>query len=260
MVDMDALAAARSSSAAAAASPSPFETNVKQPRVKSFFERAKEPVVAYNSDAERRGELRSPELLDALIRRDEQTALELLKLPGIDVEFKGRSGVTPLMLASKHGYVDVVKALLEKGANVHAVDDNGTTVIEFPANRHKEKILQLTLRTHHNVALAAGKSIAELQAERDKYDEIIKLIVGEPMTFIKGFLKEGTREIDSPAITTILHDLELHPIVHSIRTGAQSYGYKPVRGGRRRYRSLHKTQKTKKQRARKARESRNRKY
>ena len=259
---MGDLAAARASSAAAAAdkAPLPFASNVAHKSVKPFFARAQEPVMAYNSDAERRGELRSPELLDALIRGDEKRALELVKLPGINVEFKGRSGVTPLMLASKHGYVDVVKALLEKGANVHAVDDNGTTVIEFPANRHKEKILQLTLRTHHNVALAAGKSIAELQAERDKYDEIIKLIVGEPMTFIKGFLKEGTREIDSNAITTILHDLELHPIVHSIRTGAQSYGYEPPSGGRRRYRSLHKTQKTKKQRARKARGSRNRKY
>jgi ankyrin repeat protein len=45
----------------------------------------------------------------------------------MDVQAKSRYGSTPLHYACKVGKTEVVEALLEKGADLHAKDNDGST-------------------------------------------------------------------------------------------------------------------------------------
>ena len=56
----------------------------------------------------------------------EQEALSLInEAPGVDVDAPMSSGHTPLMLAARHGTVDVLRALVGKGADVNTKNANG---------------------------------------------------------------------------------------------------------------------------------------
>ncbi len=65
----------------------------------------------------------------------------LLATPGIDVNAKmSRSGMTALMRAATKGHLDIVEILLNRGANVNEVDNEGRTARDLAKN---DKIKQL---------------------------------------------------------------------------------------------------------------------
>ena len=56
----------------------------------------------------------------------------LVEEKGMDVNStKRKSGFTPLMQAASYGYTDIVDFLLEKGADIHARDNNNLNVLEY---------------------------------------------------------------------------------------------------------------------------------
>ncbi len=56
----------------------------------------------------------------------------------LDLPIPGQEGRTVLMVAAKYGWKHIVKSLLENGANVNAVDENGNTSLMYVA-RYAEK-------------------------------------------------------------------------------------------------------------------------
>ena len=72
---------------------------------------------------------------------------ELLKASGIDVNIPhGDDGVTYLMNAAKLGYLDKVKILLEAGAAVDMVDEEGNNALEYAQQSNspnKQEIIKL---------------------------------------------------------------------------------------------------------------------
>ena len=226
---MESLAAARASSAAAAARPLPFASNVAHPiPSESFFAKPKPTVVAFNSRAGGLGAKRGPELLDAIKSGNETKAVELIRIPGVPLEYRGVWILTPLMLASNLGYVEVVRALLEQGADKNAVAGFGLSpdpksnqmVIEFPAYMYTSwhKYMRNPGLSDRPDGKPGIISVKEINDILDKYNAIIHLIVGNPAEFIQG---KSDR-----IIKKILSALEDHPIAVSIKTIAMARGYK----------------------------------
>jgi ankyrin repeat protein len=75
----------------------------------------------------------------AIITLKERAALFLIRdVPHIDINVRGRKGATALMLATKEGMVETMKALVAKGAQVEAVSEDGHTALIYAAAEEQE--------------------------------------------------------------------------------------------------------------------------
>jgi len=92
-------------------------------------------------ETERIGE----QLLQSLLEDDEETAIDLIGQPFVNINHASATGVTPLMLACFKGFDTVVTALLEKGADVNAVDKDGTTALIYACRASEAKIAMTLL-------------------------------------------------------------------------------------------------------------------
>ena len=70
-------------------------------------------------------------LWSAVERNDVETVEQLLE-NGTDVEEKFQ-GWTPLMIASQDGFVDIMRMLINKRADLEAANKNGRTALSFAA-------------------------------------------------------------------------------------------------------------------------------
>jgi len=77
-------------------------------------------------------------------------------------------GCTPLWLAVGKGHEEVVKLLLESGANVHAEHKDGKTVLHFTVERRQDKFVQLLLLFSANVHAEHkdGRTVLHFAVER----------------------------------------------------------------------------------------------
>ncbi len=88
-------------------------------------------------------------LLDeAIVSGDLELVRYLVEEKGLDVnETRRKSGFTPLMQAASYGYTDIVRYLLEKGADIHARDSSNLTVLEY-TKKLQRKNMQKFLETY----------------------------------------------------------------------------------------------------------------
>lgn len=68
------------------------------------------------------------------------------------VEARSPEGWTPLIVASFHGHLDLIRALIARGANVNAVNGKGTSVLMYA----KSAALRDGCYTVMDILLAAG--------------------------------------------------------------------------------------------------------
>ena len=96
------------------------------------------------------------------IKKGNIPTAELIIQLGADVntatnEFDGEhEGTTPLMEASSHGYVSIVKKLVENGAHVNATKKDGTHAAYLAAENGYLNILNLLIQKNPNVADIIG--------------------------------------------------------------------------------------------------------
>jgi ankyrin repeat protein len=68
--------------------------------------------------------------------------VKVLLEKGADIEAKDEDGQTSLMWASYRGYSEVVELLLENGANIEAKDNRGKTALDLVENDKVKKMLE----------------------------------------------------------------------------------------------------------------------
>jgi len=68
------------------------------------------------------------------IHRNQAASVVALVRNGANVNGRMRSGETPLMMAAGYGYTEIVRTLLESGADVYAVMDNGRNALDLAAS------------------------------------------------------------------------------------------------------------------------------
>ena len=70
-------------------------------------------------------------LFEACDQKRPEVALAIAEIPGVEIDFRGLGGKTPLMAASKRGLTDVVRVLLSKGADLEAIDSHTQNALEL---------------------------------------------------------------------------------------------------------------------------------
>ena len=83
---------------------------------------------------------------------------------GADVDAVNSTGFTALHLAARNGYIDVMKTLLKHDANIDATDESGWTALYYAANNDCEAVVRLlTNRGADLNAKARDKGLLQLQ-------------------------------------------------------------------------------------------------
>ena len=65
----------------------------------------------------------------AICKRDSETAKKLIEY-GANINEKS-NGMTPLMIAARYNNVEIIKILIEKGANLKTLDDKGLSALKY---------------------------------------------------------------------------------------------------------------------------------
>jgi ankyrin repeat protein len=65
----------------------------------------------------------------AIVKGDLETVKKFIEY-GADINQKS-NGMTPLMIAARYNQVDIIKLLLDKGANYKIMDDKGLTALKY---------------------------------------------------------------------------------------------------------------------------------
>ncbi len=70
---------------------------------------------------------------------------------GADVNAKNNSGLTALISASYLGHIEIVQALLDKGADINASANNGATALIFASANGRAEVVELLLKNGADV-------------------------------------------------------------------------------------------------------------
>lgn len=77
----------------------------------------------------------------AIAKGDFATVKKLIEY-GASVHEKS-NGLTPLMIAARYNNVEIIKLLLEKGADVKAKDEKGITALKYAEASNSKEVIEL---------------------------------------------------------------------------------------------------------------------
>jgi len=104
--------------------------------------------------------------------------LYMEEMQDINVSFEHLGGASPLLLACKHGAVDVAKVLLGRGANINQRDSQERTAIFWAASVGQSECLRLLLDWCEDLDLEGGNHLSPLNcaAYNDHFDCLCMLL------------------------------------------------------------------------------------
>ena len=109
----------------------------------------------------------------------EKVVTEELSKADVHIDFRNENNATPLFAAAAHGSLEIVKALLAKGAKVDLLRNGGFTALYVAAlNGHKDEVEELIKhKADINLCTTDGETplyAAALKGHKDVVDELIK--------------------------------------------------------------------------------------
>lgn len=98
--------------------------------------------------------------------------------PGTHPGSRDENGNTPLLIAAQRGYAQMVKKLLEQGADVDARNDYGTTALMFASDYGHAEIVRILLDHGATVNLKDVRGHTALMFAANKgYEEIVEMLL-----------------------------------------------------------------------------------
>jgi len=122
-------------------------------------------------------------LLNAIKNSNIDEVNRLLKKPYININVQGEYGITPLMEAVRKRRseakecVEIVKILLEKGANLDLQDSYGSTALHYAVNMNKPEIVQMLLEKGANPNMQNKDGETALHRASVAQPEIVKMLL-----------------------------------------------------------------------------------
>jgi len=119
-------------------------------------------------------------LLFAASRKNDKESIKVLLDAGAKIDMPDYEGITPMMHASQHSYLDIVKFLVEKGANVNKKSTYGYTALSLNMGflDRDEKIVKILLDAGADPNIIYTNSMTPLlYAAYYKENEIVELLV-----------------------------------------------------------------------------------
>jgi len=138
-----------------------------------------------------------------------------------DMEKTDNTGNTPLQIAALDGSVDIVKALIEAGANIHCKNsDKDTPLIDAVENSHLEVIkVLLDAGADPRVTNLNGKQPLELLSEdSEQYEEIKQLLTRAVQTYTGDTNQSNPTAIKSDVVASTANSLlYVQPTLENLR-------------------------------------------
>jgi len=139
------------------------------------------------------------ELNDALLKASEAGNLQIAKdciNAGADVNAKLRTGATPLLLAVFDGHTEIVRLLLEKGADANCkFPGKNVTALMIAAQNNHIEITKLLLEKSVDITAKTADGIdAKLIAEKNGHMDILGLLNQKTRDLVSGAPSESAPE------------------------------------------------------------------
>ena len=116
-------------------------------------------------------------LFDAVKAKNYELVKKLID-EGADVNAKNDEGETALMIASNEGDKEICELLIEKGADVNAKDNEGNTALMYVSLKGDKEICELLIKNNAEVPELDDSitkeykySWAELRAYKQEFDK-----------------------------------------------------------------------------------------
>jgi ankyrin repeat protein len=95
-----------------------------------------------------------------------------------NVNFADIDGNTPLMFAAEHGLLEILRVLIDKGADVNAADNNDWTALMSAANQGNLTTVQVLLDKGANIKQtnADGLTVLDIIAIKEPNEVNLKLL------------------------------------------------------------------------------------
>jgi len=159
--------------------------------------------------------------LHKAVKFNKPTAVFVLISYMASLNQKNGNGETPLIIAVKHGYVEIVQKLLnEKETNVNLGDNSGLTPLHHAMKRQQQKIYAELMKYPERVRVNApdneGSTPLMFAAESNLEDVVIDLIANHGATYdaknklgLTPLLFAAQGDADEKVITTLLNEYHL---------------------------------------------------